>query len=204
MIKRIALSGSGGTGKSTLAQALVDKLGWARSTEGVREYLSENNIGALRELTPQSTMKMQWEILNKKIDTEKHLGQFVADRSTVDSVAYALRWCAWDIPDDEMTGYVRAAFTHAYNYYDMVILLPWGAIELEDDGVRSAKGYYQYGIDATIRGLLSKWQVPHYVLRTIDLSNRVDECLQLLNKRRVYIDQQGLVSSSSSRISLST
>jgi nicotinamide riboside kinase len=203
VIKRVALSGCGGSGKSTLATALSLDLGWSRVAEGVRDYLKKNKIDGLRKLSAEETMKMQWELLNKKIETEKSLEQFVADRSTADNVAYALRWCAWDVPEKEVRDYVKEAFAHAYNTYDLIIHLPWGAIPLEGDGIRSDKKMYQYEIDASIRGLLMKWEIPHYICKSITVKDRVDECLHIMNKKRLYTDIHGLVSSSG-QITLTT
>ena len=86
-IKRIALSGSGGTGKTTLAKAATEILGWPQVNEGVRDYLDSKGIKHLRELSPKDTFEMQLHILSIKVAKENQLHRFIADRCTVDNAA---------------------------------------------------------------------------------------------------------------------
>jgi nicotinamide riboside kinase len=196
MIKRVALSGCGGSGKSTLATELSKELGWDRIEEGVRDYLKDNNIESLRGMTPERTMAMQIEMLQRKVEKESTTENFIADRSTADNVAYALRWCAWDLPESAMKEYIGTAYHHAYNTYDLIIHLPWGIIPLQNDGVRSNKLMYQYEIDALIRGILMKWELPHYICTSVTLDDRVNECLHIMNKKKLTTNLQGTVGDS--------
>ena len=87
---RITISGSAGTGKTTLGKELSLKLNVPLIEEGVREYLEEKNITNFRSMSPRDTMDMQWEILNRKIEKENKLNNFVADRCVADNVAYTV------------------------------------------------------------------------------------------------------------------
>jgi len=177
---RFAVSGSSGTGKSTLAEELSRILNVPRVGEGVREYLEAHNITHLRELTPQGTMEMQNEIFMTKYVKEKSLREFVADRCTADNVAYALRWCARDVDPKEVHDYVNKLREHCREMYDLVFFLPWGSIPLEDDGIRSSKPLYQYEMSCLIKGILIDWEVPFYIVRSQSLDDRINECLDVI------------------------
>jgi len=177
---RIALSGCGGSGKSTLAKALADRLNYPRIDEGVREWMRDNGVTHLREMTPADTLKMQDEMLQKKRAHECALPYFVADRSTADNLAYALRWCARDVSEMAINQYKILCQNHAEHNYDLILFLPWGRIPLVDDGVRSANHAYQYEISCLIRGILDDWGMPVCTVEATSLNDRVDEAIRAI------------------------
>lgn len=157
---KIAISGSEGTGKSTLSRELAKEFGIPRIKEGVRDYMKRHGIENLRDMSPQEYMKMQWYLLDSKIEQESSLGSFVADRSVADNVAYTLRWCGRDFTEKMLGKYVQLAREHAQNTYDLILYLPWGKISVEDDGVRDTRKWYLYEIDRLIWGILKDWNLP--------------------------------------------
>ena len=179
---KVAISGSAGTGKSLLAKQLSFELGSPLIPEGIREYLLEHNLKDFKGMSPRETMGMQWFILNRKIEEEKKLNSFVADRCTADNVAYALRWCGreiQDVPKAQMKHYINEAKEHC-KLYDAIFILPGGIIPLENDGVRSSNENYHYEMECMIMGLLHKWDIPFYVVESISLNERMDDCMNVI------------------------
>lgn len=152
---RIAVSGSAGTGKTTLARALGARLGLPVIGEGMREFLERTGIdlhtlshGAFKDL-----VRGLWE---ERRATEEaawaRSGGFVADRAGVDFAAFWMFYrFAREEPETEAL--MREALDPAR--YDRIFLLPGGAIPLVADGVRTPDRYVQSHIELLIRGLLA-------------------------------------------------
>lgn len=180
---RIAISGAAGTGKSLLAQELAKIYNVEFIEEGIRKYLEYKNIEHFRNMSPKETMEMQWSILNNKILREKKLKNFIADRSTADNLAYALRWCAretTEIPKSEMKHYIEVCQEHC-NIYDIIFVLPCGSIPLEDDKVRSMNENYHYEMECTIVGALTKWGCSFEYIDSSSLQDRIKECQDIMH-----------------------
>ncbi len=154
--RRLALSGSAGTGKTTLARALADHLELPYIPEGMRERIeagfNPHDAGpdGLRALISEL-----WEEQAAREDAAvRDHGGFVADRSAVDFAAFWLHYgFAWD------AAATRAFFARtlqASDRYDRVLVLPWGALPLVADGVRTPNPYLQRQFQATLEGLLAR------------------------------------------------
>lgn len=182
---KIAITGYGGTGKTTLAEALSSNFGYPLIDEGIREFLQETGIKDLRSMPPEETMKMQWWLLNHKISQEEKLDKFIADRSTIDNIAYVLRWCSrQEGLEQEIDRYIKLAKKYAENTYDLILFLPWGKFKLKEDGIRSVKKWYQYEIDRLLWGLLWKQKVDIYIVKSSSLKERVVEISELLKDKK--------------------
>ena len=151
---RIALSGSAGTGKSSLGRVLAEHLGVPYIEERMRLRLE----GGLRlgELSPPAWRGLMHELWAEHAAEEARCtGGFVADRSSLDFFAF---WLHYGLFDDEaetaaMLGTLR---THAETY-DHILLFPWGVLPLEDDGVRATNPWLQLRFQTLLEGVLERW-----------------------------------------------
>jgi nicotinamide riboside kinase len=168
---RIALSGSGGTGKSTLAGEISKRYGIPLIPEYAREVALEMKIENIRKMSPDMSFEYQCQILERKISEEDKHETFIADRSTVDTMAYYLRWCSREIDDTKNKAYVDRC-VERLKTYDQIIVLP-PIIPLEADGFRSAKVYYQQEIHYLIVGILVAKGVKWSTLSEVDMEKRV-------------------------------
>lgn len=178
---RIAVSGSAGTGKSTLAIELSKVLGLPFISEGVREYLQSVGINNFKGLSPQDTMQMQHHILNNKLMLEDKYGDFVADRSTADSMVYTLRWGSKGTPDKEVADYIERCLTQLKTY-DLILFCPWNSIAYEQDGLRSSNIFYQLEISMAVYGILSYSGATVHIVKETSLEERVKEVLEIINR----------------------
>lgn len=156
---RLALSGSAGTGKTTLGQALAARLGVPYVPEGMRARLEAGlalcSLGrpALRELFHELFAEQR----AREAAALATAGGFIADRSSIDFIAH---WLLYGLihPDDGVTAFCDAARTHARTY-DRIIVLPFGALELAADGIRDPNPWRQYRFQGLVEGLLRR-EVP--------------------------------------------
>jgi nicotinamide riboside kinase len=122
---RIALSGSAGTGKTTLAQLLAERLKLPLIPEAMRTYL-EAGGDRLERLPPAEVASILASFVQDLQEQETRLGAFVADNGALDLAAYA-RWYGCERAFLEVPWAGR---------YDAVVLLPAGVLPYVRDGVR--------------------------------------------------------------------
>ena len=156
---RLALSGSAGTGKTTLGRALAERHGVPYVPEGMRARieggLSTHDLGpdGLRDL-----LRELWEEQEAREDAAlAEAGGFVSDRSPVDFMAF---WLIYNLSwEPESTGRWFDFLAARMHRYDRIICLPWGVLDLRADGVRSPNPWVQRHYQATVEGLLQR-EVP--------------------------------------------
>ena len=79
-------------------------------------------------------------------------GGFVADRSPVD---YLVFWLHYGFSNDEEgTRRLMEQVRQRSRIYDKIVILPWGVLPLQPDGVRSANPWLQLHFQAAVEGLL--------------------------------------------------
>lgn len=180
---RIAFSGSGGTGKTTLLEAVNKELDLPVIGEGIREWLAEHNFSDFKEMKVKDVVQMQEDTLKRKMEIESQLQNFISDRTTIDNLSYALRWIgSIDTEYDTwMAQYITQAMNHANANYDIIFLLPWGELPLEKDGTRSSKQWYQYMMQNIIERHVYMLERPYvYEVMTVSLEDRVNECSSII------------------------
>jgi nicotinamide riboside kinase len=161
---RLALSGSAGTGKSTLGRALAEHYGVPYIEERMRLRL-ENGF-QLGDLSPDEWRALMHDLWAEHAAEEARCKDgFVADRSSLDFLAFWLHYGLYD-EEAETASYSAAMRTHAATY-DRILLFPWGVLPLESDGVRATNPWVQLRFQTILEGVLERyapakrvWQVP--------------------------------------------
>jgi nicotinamide riboside kinase len=175
---RIAITGSAGTGKSTLACALSERLGLALVPEGMREYLERTGVD-LHDLGPEglkAVVLQLWRERQQAEDTER----FVADRCSVD---FATFWLYYRFEFDPGTAEIQAAFARHAERYDRVVVLPHGSITLAHDGVRVTNPWTQLHFQLLLEGMLARTVPPAKLLRVPPQLHSLEERLGWLLPR---------------------
>lgn len=182
---RIGICGSAGTGKIILSRALSSLLTAPMIKEEVREWLKRWIYNSPGSLNQHESKVMQTELLAQKIDQETSTPSFIADRTTIDNMAYALYWHGRvDGIDDWLSDYIVKCIEHANKAYNIILVLPWGVVPPEDDGVRSQKPFYQYTIQMLIEGIISNHPEIHSktrIIRAWSVEDRIEEVMNYLN-----------------------
>jgi len=185
-VRRIALSGSAGTGKSTLGRRLAAALGVPFIEEGMRKRLEAGlDVHSMSAEEHRDVLDELWEEqIALEDEATRTAGGFIADRSSVDFAAFGLlfhshmnAWCEERIP----------RWLEAAARYDRVLLLPWGVLPLQADGLRSTNRWFQRRFQATVEGLLDReldpgklWRMPGLT----ELDARFDWVLQRVRRGR--------------------
>ena len=158
---RIAVTGSAGTGKTTLVEALAERLDVPVVPEGMREYLERTGVD-LHDLAPFELRELVETLWGQRLEQEA-VGPFVADRCSVDFAAFWLLYRFHHQPGVDTDAWM-AAFRERARIYDRIVLLPHGAFDLERDGIRSPNQWIQLHFQIVLEGLLGRWGLGDRVL----------------------------------------
>jgi broad specificity phosphatase PhoE len=179
--RNIALSGSAGTGKTTLARALAARLDLPYIEEGMRRRL-ERGLD-LHTLDQEGMRRLNRELWEEQRDlarraSERH-GGYVADRSNLDFAAF---WLHYGLFDDAAATQRLLDDTSAAAQDEFVVLLPHGVLPLVNDGVRSTNPWMQLRFQLLVEGLLARHQPPGQIVR-LRAAQSVDERLTAVLER---------------------
>ncbi len=177
---RLALSGSAGTGKSTLARALAAHFGVPYLPEGMCERIEGGlDVHALgHDGLKRLVVELWHEQRARQAAALASHGGFVADRSPID---YAAFWYSYHFAaDDDQTRALFDELREAALGLDRVVVLPFGVLPLEADGVRSPSPVVQRRFQALLEGLLLR-ELPAGKVAWMP-------ALRDLDRRRAWVD----------------
>ncbi len=180
---RIAMAGSAGTGKSTLARRLAQQLDVPYIPEGMRERV-EAGLD-MHSLNHDGFEHLVFDLWDEQVAREEEAvrthGGFVSDRSPWDHAAF---WLIYRLVSNPAVISRRFAEARARSArLNRIVVLPWGVIPLVGDGVRSANPWTQRLFQSTLEGLVQQeaaentvaWMPP-----LVDLDSRLRWMTDLL------------------------
>ena len=161
MDRRIAIVGSFSTGKTTLAEALAEKLDLPLLPEVAREIV-ELGFKLDKDATPETEALIFLRQYNNELSTD----EFVGDRSLIDVMAYA----GWVLDNQERTKEfylwdecVRLAERRLRRSYSHVFYLPI-EFPIVLDGLRPDDPAFQKDIDERVLSLLRANDIDYVTL----------------------------------------
>ena len=150
---KVAISGAVSTGKTTLGKALAKQLALPFIPENLETVFGPAH---LRKRHPGGLPMALLDCLSRKRDLEQDHDRFVVDRSPIDILNF---WLAFKLIEHPRTEEVYDLCQTSMANYDAVVLLPWGALELDGSadpatGVqRQINKWVQFNGSVTIAGL---------------------------------------------------
>lgn len=155
---RIAISGSAGSGKTSLVEALSKSLNLEIIPECYEAFFDEHG----RHIKPpKNLMHKIHQVLDNKHQLELAANDFVADRCPVD--LFNLWVTRRFHSDNRKTDIFQEKCIEYLKKYDYLILLPWGDIPLkqvdpkEGNRKRVMKPWIQFQHHSTIIGMAMQW-----------------------------------------------
>ena len=169
---KVGITGSHGTRKTTLTKHLAGRQRYKLLPEAPRQALQ---LGfPINENTPIET---ELWIFGKQLEMELVArDNYIADKCFIDLLAYAIFIFKGN------TGFIKVLTEiskKASKNYDYVIYLPSGEFPIEDDGVRSTDPKFQKDIDSIIIRLLKDFEIK-YTTITGDREERYRKALEAL------------------------
>lgn len=183
-MKRIAITGTHGVGKTSLAYALTDSLKDLRVTlsSQIARTLIKNGYPLGREATAESYI--QYVIAQLRAEQlAEECDLFISDRTLLDPLAYALvnRDAAGPGVPESIIELLRRTWLLELRQYDLYVFVP---IEfgMRADGVRPEGEDYRRKVEAQIVSLLNENNINHIVASgTVeDRNNQVLRALRRL------------------------
>lgn len=157
---KIAISGSHGVGKTTLARALAKELGLPMISEVARDVAKKQGFKTteqIRHAFKLQRMIYQLSVYHTQIKAEEDSWRgFIADRSIFDVVAYCIYY---DLPLG-LVEYLRSDAINHSRRYDLIIYCPVPGGGLENDGFRLLDKESQKMVDNSLQILLQFTKCP--------------------------------------------
>jgi hypothetical protein len=162
MDRRIAIVGSFSTGKTTLAEALAERLDLPLLPEVAREVV-ELGFKLDKDATPETEALIFLRQYNNELSTE----EFVGDRSLIDVMAYA----GWVLDNQPRTKEmylwdecIRLAGRRLRRAYSHVFYLPI-EFPIVLDGLRPDDPAFQEDIDKRVLSLLHGNDIDYFAVK---------------------------------------
>lgn len=188
----IAISGSQGSGKTTLINQLIknDANRYSISRKTSRSILEDWGV-TLAEINADQelTIKFQEEILRRKIFDDSRINRtngqiWFTERTPIDLLGYAtFQLGANNDYSDWLDIYAHRCIYNVNNSntYDHIFFLTAGHFSIEKDGVRGHNKYYSAWVDAGMAKFHSLYVNPN-LLTVIDSLDLTDRVTQINNK----------------------
>jgi hypothetical protein len=185
MSYRIGITGSAGTGKSTLAILTAQELGISHisSKSITQEILASEGFDYASGEQVECFLSQNGrpdKIMKKLQDMEAGTEQFVTDRMFVDLAAYAITEL-YD-GDSKKVEQVFNLCKSEMKKYTHVIVCPWGKNPIKDNRVRTLNPWYQFIIHSIEVNLLDLWDIRYYQVKSIIEQDKLNEILAYIKR----------------------
>ena len=154
---KVAFTGSGSSGKTSIATRLSDSLGIPFIGSSARRIFDKYGW-VERDLYTRPSIEvynMQFEILEAYLKSIDGNTSFITDRSPVDHLCYILYRCN-RVMSKRNTLAVEKRVIDELRQFDFIFYCPFDFVPVTEDGVRDTSYAYNMVIDLLIQGVLSK------------------------------------------------
>lgn len=184
---QIAVVGSHGVGKTTLAVDLAESLGVDFIPETSRAVAKIRGIASLEEPDAYTVgVDFQFQCLAHQIGAERGSRSFVVDRGLLDYLAYPLALGVFQDRMADLQVYMDLIDRHLD--YTHVIYVPISSDVIEPDGFRSTDQGFQRAIDRLIRRLYRAEDPKVSIdLSRVSSARWLDHCLEVIRPKPVEV-----------------
>ena len=157
----VLLTGAGGTGKTTLAEAISKQHGLPLVKSISREVMAKHGIAREDDqlkMTDQARWEMQVDIQNAYWDSVKDLDNYVADRTALDHLCYVLMK-SWQKLDIDLMEELEDRVFDQFSAATLIIHTPTGIFVPPPDegpGARTSDPVQREFFDRICKGYLMK------------------------------------------------
>jgi|SRR3989338_4082293 len=150
---KIAITGAQGVGKTTLARQIHHDYPDFKILPEAARLAKE----AGHNLDHTATTETEFWLIAKQIELESTENKWIADRSSIDLLAYIHHLFP---KESALIEFATKTLVPRFSNYDLVLYLPSGEFAIEDDGVRTTDVEFQQTVDQRIRDVLKKHKIP--------------------------------------------
>jgi predicted ATPase len=178
-----AISGSQGSGKSTIIKALQDRGMKCTTRKTSRSILTDWNV-TLEDVNNDFdlTIKFQEEIIRRKFNDEQEAAHsqdlWFTERTYADLFTYALVTLG---KDNRFSDWLREYYTSCMRLqqsYDLVYYLKAGKFTIEHDGVRGSSEHYSRMVDLVMSDFTN--QMTHNSILTMIDTPNLDQRINII------------------------
>jgi predicted ATPase len=180
---RIGLAGAAGTGKSTLARMISEKLGLPllASKAVTQEILDKDGYDYGSGIHIErflANSDRQVKLVNLTFQAQGSHPNFVTDRTAIDLAAYAL--CELHNSDPTTLKRLFDKCRSSVGLYTHIFLCPWLDKPVSDNRRRTLNPWYQLLIHIIEEGIASEWGVKLIPLKEVEAEARLKEVVGIL------------------------
>jgi len=164
---KIALAGSAGTGRTTIAKRIASAINYIPLTNLAKSLLKTEGFKYGTEETVEeflATPSKQLKLFQLKQEKENELENFITDRSWIDLAAYCIQGMQ-NCTNFDISSFIEDCRIEVEKY-DAIIHIPWGRQPLQPNGTRTINPWFQFMIDSIICRLADQWK-----LQMIEIDN---------------------------------
>ena len=158
-VQRIAVCGSAGTGKSTLANTLATRFGYPLIPDRIDDVLRALGYQSWLQVPSEAAVRLRFEALLLKIEDETANEAFVSDKCVVDYLGYWNLNTAPKASAGDRQRFRALVDSHVARY-DLMLLLPWGRRPIDPVPRRYENPEHQLRVQSSIVQAMAELRAP--------------------------------------------
>lgn len=183
---KIGMCGAGGTGKTTLANLLTDKISEKFYPSIVRKVMQDRGVteAMANQMTPAAMAYLQTCIFEAKVKQDKENPVGLFDRTLIDQLTYLSLRCYSTLTQSVYDAFKSTAFINAQSY-DIIFIFPiYSWVGKQDDNFRQ-EGIFRREIWETVAShYIEESRANIHIMKDVDPVLRMEAALKIIDYHR--------------------